>query len=240
MKINKTKFRLKIIVKTGLHIGSGNDKVQIGGVDSEVIKDPITKLPYIPGSSLKGKIRCLLETESENFTNNELIKDNNAGELNEKLNKYFGINVPFKKKMDYENEKLKQAGKPTIDYETPTRIIFRDLHLSEKFMLDGKEVNFKKEFLEGKLFTEFKTEIVIDRKKGSVKEGGLRTIERVPPQVVFEGDILIRYFNEDELKEIKDVLKEGLELLKKDYLGGSGSRGYGAVDYEYEPDDFFE
>ncbi|MEJ5350987.1 MAG: type III-A CRISPR-associated RAMP protein Csm3 [Melioribacteraceae bacterium] len=236
--MNKTSFRLKIIVQTGLHIGSGNDKVQIGGVDSEVIKDPITKLPYIPGSSLKGKIRCLLETESKIITSDELKQKNNAGELNDKLNKYFGINVQFKKKMDIENEERKNRNEEPIEYETPTRIIFRDLHLSEGYSVDNKVINYKKEFLEGKLTTEFKSEISIDRKKGTVTPAGPRTIERVPPQVVFEGDILIRYENNNELKDIKNVLKEGLELLKNDYLGGSGSRGYGAVTYEVEPKDF--
>jgi len=236
--MNKTSFTLKIIVQTGLHIGSGNDKVQIGGVDSEVIKDPITKLPYIPGSSLKGKIRCLLETESKIFTSDELKQHNNAGELNDELNKYFGINVQFKKKMDKENEERKNRNEEPIEYETPTRIIFRDLHLSEGYSVDNKVINYKKEFLEGKLTTEFKSEISIDRKKGTVTSAGPRTIERVPPQVVFEGNVIIRYEDDNELKQIKNVLKEGLELLKNDYLGGSGSRGYGAVLYEVEPPEF--
>lgn len=240
MKINKTKFRLKLIVQTGLHIGSGDDKVQIGGIDSSVIKDPINKLPYIPGSSLKGKIRCLLETESENFTNQDLAKNDNNGEKNELLNKYFGTNNAFKRKMEDINEEKKRKKEETIDYESPTRLIFRDLTLSEKYVSNGEEKNFKKDFLEGKITTEFKSEISIDRKKGTVTAAGPRTIERVPPGVVFEGDILIRYFDDDELKEIKKVLKEGLELLKNDYLGGSGSRGYGAVDYKCEPQNFLE
>lgn len=238
MKMNKTSFRLKIIVQTGLHIGSGNDKVQIGGVDSEVIKDPINKLPYIPGSSLKGKIRCLLETESKDFTKPELKEVNNAGELNEALNKCFGINVSFKRKMDQINREREERKKPKIEYETPTRIIFRDLHLSENSILNNEKIDFKEEFLTGKFTTEFKSEISIDRRKGTVTAAGPRTIERVPPPVVFEGDILIRYENDDELKEIKKILKEGLELLKNDYLGGSGSRGYGAVDYKTSPADF--
>lgn len=239
MKINKTSFRLKIIVQTGLHIGSGDDKVQIGGVDSAIIKDPITKLPYIPGSSLKGKIRCLLETESPNFTNPELGKEDNVGEKNYTLNKYFGVNNTFKKKMEAINKEREINNQPKIDYEQPTRLIFRDLNLSELYEYNGGVKNYKKEFLEGKITTEFKSEISIDRKKGTVTSAGPRTIERVPPQVVFEGDILIRYFDDQELKEIKKVLKEGLDLLKNDYLGGSGSRGYGAVDYAVEPNDFF-
>jgi len=54
----------KIKTITGLHIGSGNDEIHIGGVDSSVIKDKDGN-PYIPGSSLKGKMRSLLEL-SEN------------------------------------------------------------------------------------------------------------------------------------------------------------------------------
>src|SRR5438876_8657663 len=48
---------------TGLHIGSGNSEMHIGGTDNPVIKHPLTLQPYIPGSSLKGKIRSLLEWE---------------------------------------------------------------------------------------------------------------------------------------------------------------------------------
>ena len=46
---------------TGLHIGGSDTGIEIGGVDKTVIRDPITNRPYIPGSSLKGKVRSLLE-----------------------------------------------------------------------------------------------------------------------------------------------------------------------------------
>src|SRR5579884_2591020 len=49
---------------TGLHIGSGNNEMHIGGTDNPVIKHPVTQHPYIPGSSIKGKIRSLLEWKS--------------------------------------------------------------------------------------------------------------------------------------------------------------------------------
>ena len=48
---------------TGLHIGSGNTEMHIGGTDNPVIKNPVTQQPYIPGSSIKGKMRSLLEWE---------------------------------------------------------------------------------------------------------------------------------------------------------------------------------
>lgn len=47
-------------VETGLHIGSGDDLASIGAVDSPIIRDTVTKLPIIPGSSIKGKMRTLL------------------------------------------------------------------------------------------------------------------------------------------------------------------------------------
>lgn len=51
----------KIEVLTGLHIGASKDTIEIGGMDNPVIKNPITGEPYIPGSSLKGKMRALME-----------------------------------------------------------------------------------------------------------------------------------------------------------------------------------
>ena len=49
-----------IEVMTGMHIGGSSAFAAIGAVDSPVIKDPLTGLPIIPGSSLKGKMRTLL------------------------------------------------------------------------------------------------------------------------------------------------------------------------------------
>ncbi len=46
---------------TGLHIGGAAGALEIGGVDSPVIRDPLTNRPYIPGSSLRGKMRSLSE-----------------------------------------------------------------------------------------------------------------------------------------------------------------------------------
>jgi len=198
IKMKKEKKTIEIEILTGLHIGAGNDAVQIGGVDSSVIKDPVTSLPYIPGSSLKGKIRCLLETEGA------------YNPLDDTINDYFGPTSEYiKAKKDNQNYAQK-----------PTRLIFRDLFLCEED---------KVKFQSGDINTEFKTEIVIDRKKGTAKDGGLRTIERVPPAVRFVGEILIRYEDDKELNAIESVLNEGIRLLNNDYLGGSGSRGYGAV-----------
>lgn len=195
--MKKVKKEIEIEILTGIHIGAGNDAVQIGGVDSSVIKDPVSSLPYIPGSSLKGKIRCLLETEG------------GYSEKDDTINAYFGPSSEYLKTKKDDKE---------FD-QKPTRLIFRDLQMSDED---------KAKFNSGEITTEFKTEIVIDRNKGTAKDGGLRSIERVPPTVKFKGEILIRYFD-GELDNIIDVLSKGIELLNNDYLGGSGSRGYGAV-----------
>lgn len=54
-----------IEVVTGLHIGGSTAMIEIGGKDNPVIKHPLTKEPYIPGSSLKGKMRSLLEWQQD-------------------------------------------------------------------------------------------------------------------------------------------------------------------------------
>ena len=66
----------QILTQTGLHIGGGKDSVEIGGMDQPIIKHPINKQPYIPGSSLKGKMRSMLENVF--FAN--LIETNGKGE----------------------------------------------------------------------------------------------------------------------------------------------------------------
>ena len=60
--VKKIRWTAKMTVLTGLHIGGSKESVEIGGIDNPVIK-MATKSgqPYIPGSSLKGKMRCLLE-----------------------------------------------------------------------------------------------------------------------------------------------------------------------------------
>lgn len=55
MTFAKIQITGQICLETGLHIGTSNAYAAIGAIDSPVIKDPITNLPIIPGSSIKGK-----------------------------------------------------------------------------------------------------------------------------------------------------------------------------------------
>jgi len=208
-----------ITLKTGLHIGSGDTEMKIGGTDNPVIKHPYTLEPYIPGSSLKGKVRALLEMRSGLIAYTEgrplsasLLKRKDLSEDQkvecEKILKLFGVSGA-----DIEEE----------DGLGPSRASFSDCPLDD---------NWKKEILENNLsFTEVKAENFINRIKVTAESP--RFIERVPAGAKFRFQITIRCLNKGEEK-LEDFLLEGLKLLEMDNLGGSGSRGYGRIKLEFD------
>lgn len=204
MKLIETIIIKGIInLETGLHIGGSKSSLDIGGLDSPVIKTP-QGVPYIPGSSLKGKIRSLLG-----------IKEGSVDVKNDSqlLVKMFGTS---------------EKGKETI-----SRLIFRDAILDE---VDFDETFTSKNAVLDTKFTEAKYENTIDRKSGTTKRGGLRQIERVPAGAKFNFEVVVNRY-EDNGKEDEDLvakLKEGFKLLEENYLGGSGSRGYGKVKITYK------
>ncbi len=210
--MKKINYTIKTKILSGLHIGIGSDRPEIGGIDNPFIKDPISKLPYIPGSSLKGKLRSLLETETEEY---KIIYEESKEKINEDILKIFG------------------GG------DEPTRLIFRDLSLTDHGGSE-KNINYKEKFSSGELQTEAKTEVKIDRKTGKAAGSGPRTTERIPPETEFEGEVLIRYTDENDLIKTKEILIKAINLLNNDYLGGSGSRGYGAVRITIEPEIIIE
>lgn len=59
--VKKIKYSAEIELLSGLHIGGTNIAMAIGGPDKFVVRNPIDQRPYIPGSSIKGKLRSLLE-----------------------------------------------------------------------------------------------------------------------------------------------------------------------------------
>ncbi len=70
--IGKMEITGKLTLLTGMHIGAGNTFSTIGAVDENTIRNSVSKVPYIPGSSLKGKLRYLL---SRHYSNDQKIKD---------------------------------------------------------------------------------------------------------------------------------------------------------------------
>ena len=55
--ISKIEITSELEVLTGMHIGGTNEFAAIGAIDSPVVRDVISRLPMIPGSTLKGKMR---------------------------------------------------------------------------------------------------------------------------------------------------------------------------------------
>ncbi|OIP25736.1 MAG: type III-A CRISPR-associated RAMP protein Csm3 [Dehalococcoidia bacterium CG2_30_46_19] len=201
----------KLICKTGLRIGGSKEELEIGGLDNPIIRDPVDELPYIPGSSIKGKLRSLLE-----YKYNRVAPNGNPCGCGKPLDEcpvctIFGPHM-----------------KPTHDLG-PSRLIVRDCLLSEE-----SRANLARLEKQGLGYSELKTENIIDRRTGTARAGGLRTMERVPKGTEFNLNISVRVFEQDDEAKMVGYVKEALELLQKDYLGGSGTRGYGWVEVQYE------
>lgn len=201
----KIEIKGKIRLLSGLHIGSSNSEMGIGGADHLIIRNPITGKPYIPGSSIKGKLRSLIE-----------IAD---GKISVKIDKYDNKHYGVSDEPESVSSILfgfMSNNKSNKDKQRPSRLIFRDLNiLSEDF----KNTDLP--------YSEVKMENTIDRI--TARSENLRQIERVPAGAIFELAITINVFNNDDEAYILNNTKRALKLLNDDYLGGNGSRGYGQV-----------
>lgn len=207
-----------ITLKTGLHIGAGDVEMHIGGTDNPVIKHPFTHEPYIPGSSLKGKVRSLLELKSGlmgltggepislKCLDTEQVKPEQK-EMAKKIVKLFGSSGA-------ESEELLNIG--------PARASFSDCEIDESIREEIKRGTM--------VFTEIKAENSINRITSTANP---RFTERVPAGIRFRFSITLKKFEGDD-NDLEDLLLEGLKLLEFDALGGSGSRGYGRVKFEFE------
>jgi CRISPR-associated protein Csm3 len=214
------KFDIQAV--TGLHIGGSETGIEIGGVDKVVIRDPITNRPYIPGSSLKGKVRSLLEKYRGLPLNRDIggtaihsCDDKDSGEKYAKCDVCQVFGVPGEMK-----------------YATPTRLVVRDVHLTDesaRILTEQAHTDLP--------YTEVKTEVSIDRVTSAANP---RRMERVPAGAVFGPAELVYSVYEgtngnasiaDPKKDVERfrTLVEGLQLLEDDYLGGLGSRGSGKV-----------
>ena len=184
--------------------------MHIGGIDNSVIKHPLTQSPYIPGSSLKGKIRTLLEWRSGAVQSAPLtLKDvsKNPEEVKNIL-RLFGISGDTKNS----EQEVAEIG--------VSRLAFWDCALNEDWEKAIRDDN--------QLLTEAKSENTIDRITSTA--GNPRQTERVPAGAEFDFKLTLRQFEGDK-PELLDLVLKGLKLLELDSLGGSGSRGYGKVKF---------
>lgn len=198
---------------TGLHIGGSSTDLEIGGLDKAVIRNPLTKRPYIPGSSLRGKMRSQME-KLLGLPQNRAI-----GQV---------IIHTCKNAADFQ----KNGGCPVctvfgvpaeMDYDNHTRLIVRDAELTDD---SAKSLQDARTDL---LYGELKTEVAIDRVTSAATP---RTIERVPAGAIFgPSELVFGIYGREDFARVK-IMIDALQLVEDDYLGGSGSRGSGKVRFE--------
>lgn len=191
----------KIMVISGLHVGADKNSIEIGGMDNPIIRNPITREPYIPGSSIKGKMRALEELKLGRYSNKGTAC--NCGQPDCPVCRVFGSANNSK------DDGAKRRG--------PTRIIVRDATLSPDWC---------QKFREGVTIVEEKSENSLNR---ITAEANPRPIERVVPGVTFDFEIVYRMFDPEDEEYYQSVVIDALTMLEKDFLGGGGSRGNGKI-----------
>ena len=206
--LSKIVIKGKILCVTGLRIGGPRVGLEIGGLDNPVVRDPVTNQPYIPGSSLKGKLRSLLEKSLG-------------------LDLTTVVRGPPKIRIHicHDEEKSKKCavcrifGVPAEKAVMPTRIIVRDATLTEDSikMLEAAETDLP--------FTEVKWENVLDRITSAASP---RQTERIPAGAEFDFEIVYNIYDDVDKDYLRYVF-EAMKLLEDDYLGSSGTRGYGKI-----------
>lgn len=202
----------RLQLETGLSIGAGDSEMHIGGVDKQIVKHPITHQPYIPGSSLKGKMRSLLEWKTGAVQEKplglaDIDRANGAQQAAIKaVVQLFGVSGDAQ----LSEERARQIG--------PTRLSFWDCELSPAWLAEVESLNLA--------LTEVKSENSINRITGVAVAP--RFFERVPSGAVFDFRLSIKVLDGEDL--LPTVLA-GLRLIELDSLGGSGSRGYGKVKF---------
>jgi len=254
--LGKFLIRSNLIVETGLHIGGSGENLDIGGLDQPVIRDPITQQPYIPGSSLKGKLRSILERwlnkplnrsggsgtyryESDDLEDGYSEIDNNQyiefqGAANCPLIRVFGStgNTCWIKEAVANQQDLEINETREIEGETYCKIKGRNAPAR----LIIRDAHLKPESAQqlnnvdtGLFMTEWKFENGIDRITSAANP---RQLERVPAGSQFNFELSYTVERNDQVKEDLQNIAIALAILEDDALGGHGSRGYGKIKFQ--------
>lgn len=198
-----------LVCETGLHIGASDSEMHIGGIDNAVVKHPITEEPYIPGSSIKGKMRAMLEWRTG------FVKDKPLGYADYKAERKQSILDILKLFGPHDQLSAEQALEVG-----PTRIACWDAMLDPNWVKQQKDAR--------RLLTEAKTENIINRIDGAAQHP--RQTERVPAGARFLVKITMKDLGDDD--DLIKTLFAGMRLIELDGLGGSVSRGYGKVRFD--------
>src|SRR6476620_3824667 len=206
--------------ETGLHVGAGKGSLEIGGSDNPVVKDAFGR-PYVPGSSLRGKIRSLLEQSGGLAVPSELVylsrrkgqevRIHQSDRPDDEICLLFGRNPGRMDRGSGEGAESKSA--------SPARLTVYDAPLDQESITPQMRENLDDEL------TEVKSENAVDR---ITSQANPRTLERVPSGARFRFRMVLDVLCEED-KPLLARVAEGLRLLEDDALGGGGSRGNGRV-----------
>jgi CRISPR-associated protein Csm3 len=209
-----------LVCETGLHIGAGKGSLEIGGADNPVVKDAFGR-PYVPGSSLRGRLRSLLEQSSGFAVPSELVY----------LSKRKGQEVRIHQSDRPDDEvcllfgrspgRMEKLGGEALEAAnaTPARLTVYDAPLDLDSITPQMRENLDDEL------TEVKSENALDR---ITSQANPRTLERVPAGARFRVRMVVDVLCEED-KVLVGRLLEAMRLLEDDSLGGGGSRGSGRV-----------
>ncbi|GIW06824.1 MAG: type III-A CRISPR-associated RAMP protein Csm3 [Dehalococcoidia bacterium] len=201
--------RAVVQVETGLHVGAGTTGA-ITGLDFPVIRDPLSGQPYLPGSSLRGKMRA----ETERVLG---LTPNSAGRGGVQFY------VPSSRE-EYESNPIGRLfgvpGARAFAVDGSARLVVRDAFLTPESAAALKRARTELPF------TEVKAEASIDR---VTAEAVPRQIERLPAGArLGPAEMIYSIFSPRDLADFAWVAR-GLQLVEDDYVGGHGSRGSGKV-----------
>jgi CRISPR-associated protein Csm3 len=205
-------LQARIRAVTGLHIGGAPAALSIGSVDNPVLRDPLTNRPYVPGSSVRGKMRSLWEKMT-------------GAPQNQRIGAGVYIHMA-QNRAEYEQSEVSQIFGVTGNAEAsfPTRLLVRDALLS-----DESEKKLREQAHTDLPYTEVKWEAAIDRVTSAATP---RQMERVPRDSAFDGfELVFSIYRQQDITLFVRVL-EAMQLLQDDYLGGQGSRGSGKIAFE--------
>ncbi|QXJ35128.1 type III-A CRISPR-associated RAMP protein Csm3 [Saccharolobus shibatae] len=263
LKLEKIiRFKVYLQTITGLLISAGKTLSRIGGADTEPMSiertyvcsnKPITvRVPYIPGSSLKGRIRSLLEIAlglplyssdkkiwSHTLARNVYVNLSSEEKLSTvdfvntliktDLDRVFGYGAfPLNEVFDdLKKENKTQLMSSLFALLSPTSFLVEDLFPEETYVC---KIYAENDLVTFDDFIEDKNENRIDRVTSAADP---RTISRVKPGVTFTGALSLLVFdkNSSKLKDYLELLVKGMVLIEKTYLGAAGSRGYGRVKF---------
>ena len=221
--IGKLILEGEMLCESGLHVGAGKGSLEIGGADNPVVKDAQGR-PYVPGSSLRGRIRSLLEQATGMAVPSELVY----------ISKRKGQEVRIHQSDRPDDEicilfgrspgRMEKAGGGDESgvHATPARLSVFDAPL-----IPGSITPQMRENLDDEL-TEVKSENAIDR---ITSQANPRTLERVPAGARFRIRMVLDLLCAED-SVLPGLLVQGLRLLEDDALGGGGSRGNGRVSFD--------